>query len=205
MVVACAALAVSLSGAGYAAIVLPKNSVGTQQLRRDAVRSSKIANNQVTGADINEATLGEVPAALNAQTAASADDADAFDGRDSGEFVGGRSHYFERASDSVTYVPVAPSVGEILFNCAETHVEALYVNRTSESQEVLWSADDGPFDIDNAPPDTVVSAGTTSSLVHHATWLVGVADESARVTRVELFVVHNAGSSCFGWVTVASI
>ena len=81
MVVACLALAVALSGAGYAAVTLPRNSVGTPQLKRNAVVSTKIAAggvgtsdlkanavkgskarpNTLQGVDISEATLGQVP------------------------------------------------------------------------------------------------------------------------------------------------
>ena len=51
MTVACVALAVALSGVGYAAVVLPANSVGSAQVKYNALR----------GADINEARLGKVP------------------------------------------------------------------------------------------------------------------------------------------------
>lgn len=61
MVIACLALAVALSGAGYAAIVLPANSVGTLQLKRNAVKSSKVAFNTLKGVDIKESTLARVP------------------------------------------------------------------------------------------------------------------------------------------------
>jgi hypothetical protein len=37
LVVACLALAVALGGTSYAAVILPKNSVGTAQLKRGAV------------------------------------------------------------------------------------------------------------------------------------------------------------------------
>ena len=82
MVVACIALAVALGGTSYAAITLPKNSVGPKQLRKNAVTpvkvranaitSPKVASNTLTGADINEATLGTVPSATSATTAGSA-------------------------------------------------------------------------------------------------------------------------------------
>lgn len=62
MVVACLALSVALGGTGYAAIKLPKNSVGAKQLKVDAVTSPKVKSNAITGADVNEATLGTVPA-----------------------------------------------------------------------------------------------------------------------------------------------
>ena len=44
MVVACLALTVSLSGWGYAATVIPKNSVGTAQLKKNAVVAAKVKN-----------------------------------------------------------------------------------------------------------------------------------------------------------------
>ncbi len=43
MIVACIALVVSLGGASYAAVALPKNSVGSQQLRKASVKPSKVA------------------------------------------------------------------------------------------------------------------------------------------------------------------
>ena len=76
MVVACLALGVALGGTGYAAIKLPKNSVGTKQLKRNAVTSPKVKNNALTGADIKESTLGRVPSAANAVSAAHATAAD---------------------------------------------------------------------------------------------------------------------------------
>ena len=75
MIVACIGLAVALSGTGYAAVVLPRNSVGTAQLKANAVKTAKVASNTLNGTDINEATLGPVPSAVNASTAASATNA----------------------------------------------------------------------------------------------------------------------------------
>ena len=42
LVVACLALVVALGGTGYAAVVLPANSVGTKQLKNGAVIGSKV-------------------------------------------------------------------------------------------------------------------------------------------------------------------
>jgi hypothetical protein len=63
MVVACIALAVTLSGVSYAAATLANNSVGTAQLKNNAVNSAKVANDSLTGTDINESTLAGVDAA----------------------------------------------------------------------------------------------------------------------------------------------
>jgi hypothetical protein len=92
MVVACIALAVALGGTSYAAIKLPRNSVGTKQLQKNAVVATKLSarsvgpqklqnnavttrtvkNNQLTGEKIAESTLEKVPSATMADTAANA-------------------------------------------------------------------------------------------------------------------------------------
>jgi hypothetical protein len=77
MIVAIIALVAALSGTAYAA--LGKNSVGSRQLKAQAVTTGKIANNAVnsakvakgslTGADINVGALGTVPTAASAASA----------------------------------------------------------------------------------------------------------------------------------------
>jgi hypothetical protein len=86
MLVALAALAVSLGGTSYAVTKLPKNSVGSAQLKANAVTSAKLkaravtgaklAPDTLTGAHVNEATLGKVAAAQTADRAAGAAVAD---------------------------------------------------------------------------------------------------------------------------------
>ena len=53
------ALVVALGGTGYAAITLPANSVGTAQLKKDAVTSLKVKNGSLLSADFK---AGQVPA-----------------------------------------------------------------------------------------------------------------------------------------------
>jgi hypothetical protein len=82
LVISLIALFVALGGTGYAAMSLPKNSVGSKQLKRKAVTNSKLASNAVTGSkvkndaltgsDILESSLGKVPAATSADRANSA-------------------------------------------------------------------------------------------------------------------------------------
>ena len=73
-VMATIAVFIALGGASYAAIKLPKNSVGAKQLKKNAVTASKIKkgavttaklkDEAVTGAKVDEKTLGAVPNAL---------------------------------------------------------------------------------------------------------------------------------------------
>jgi hypothetical protein len=109
MTVACISLAVALSGASYAAITLPKNSVGTKQIRNNAVKSNKIAPNQVTGDDVNEATFGVVPNAANAATAqnaanaataATAVNADKLDGKEATDFAPAAAEPWNEVGDA---------------------------------------------------------------------------------------------------------
>jgi hypothetical protein len=68
-VVATLALFIALGGASYAAVKLPKNSVGTDQLRKNAVTGTKVADHSLTGHDLDIAKLGTVPAAAHATSA----------------------------------------------------------------------------------------------------------------------------------------
>jgi hypothetical protein len=58
-VIACIALIVALGGTGYAAVTLPANSVGTAQLKKNAVTSLKVKNGSLLSADFK---TGQIPA-----------------------------------------------------------------------------------------------------------------------------------------------
>ena len=58
-VIACLALLLALGGTSYAAVVLPANSVGTPQLKNDAVNSLKVKNGSLLKADFK---AGQIPA-----------------------------------------------------------------------------------------------------------------------------------------------
>jgi hypothetical protein len=58
-VIACIALAVALSGTGYAALKIPANSVGTAQLKKNAVTTAKVRNGSLVAADFRR---GQIPA-----------------------------------------------------------------------------------------------------------------------------------------------
>ena len=80
--IALIALFIALGGTSYAAIKLPASSVGTKQLKSHAVTAAKlkagavgtaaIANDSVTGDKVLESSLGKVPSATHADTAANA-------------------------------------------------------------------------------------------------------------------------------------
>ena len=71
MAISMTALFVALGGAGYAALSLPKNSVGTEQLQNGAVVTAKLKNGGVTKNKL-DVTGVTVPNALRAGTATTA-------------------------------------------------------------------------------------------------------------------------------------
>jgi len=56
-VISLIALFVALGGTGYAAVKLPKNSVGGTQIKKNAVSSSKVKNGSLTNADSKASDL----------------------------------------------------------------------------------------------------------------------------------------------------
>jgi hypothetical protein len=75
-VTATIALFFALAGGSYAAIKIPQNSVGPTQLKKNAVTGRAIKDNAVKGADVDEASLAQVPSAKAADRATSAAAAD---------------------------------------------------------------------------------------------------------------------------------
>jgi len=61
LVVACLALAVALGGTGYAAIVLPANSVGTKQLKNGAVVATKVKMHSLVAENFKDGQLPSGP------------------------------------------------------------------------------------------------------------------------------------------------
>ena len=60
MIVACVALFISLGGTSYAAITLPAGSVGTKQLKSNAVVGSKVKAGSLALSDISGASLSRL-------------------------------------------------------------------------------------------------------------------------------------------------
>ena len=62
------ALVVALGGTSYAAFALPRNSVGTKQIKDGAVTTGKIRNRAITASKLNTSGL-TIPSALHAKSA----------------------------------------------------------------------------------------------------------------------------------------
>jgi hypothetical protein len=67
LVISIVALSVAIGGSAYAALKLPKNSVGTKQIKANAVTSAKVKNRSLVAKDFK---AGQVPAGPQGVTGA---------------------------------------------------------------------------------------------------------------------------------------
>ena len=77
LVIACLALFVALGGVGYAAATIGSaaivdNSIRSKDVRNNDLRGKDVRTNTLKGADVDESSLGQVPSAANADSAATA-------------------------------------------------------------------------------------------------------------------------------------
>jgi len=121
--VAYVALFFALGGTSIAAVqALPRNSVGTAQLKKDAVVSSKVKADALVGADIQESSLGEVPSASAAKNAEHAKVADSATNAEHAKVAGSATNALSLggllASKYLTKGEAGPMLGAQMFQTA---------------------------------------------------------------------------------------
>jgi hypothetical protein len=194
-VMATIAVFIALGGASYAAIKLPRNSVGTRQLRNGAVTAAKIKNGSVTGEKIAASSLGTVPAASSAGHATSADDATHAGTADNATDLGGtpasgflKSGQTAGGALSGTYpdpslatrttvaTTTIPDAGEIGTTCTDDNAGSLTMDAPSAGK-------------------VVVDAGATIYMNH----------QSSETNTVEVGIDETAGACNYGFAEAARV
>jgi len=122
-VAATLALFLALSGGiAFAAGKLAKNSVGANQLKAGAVSTAKIRDGAVTGDKVQLSTLGKVPAAASADSAANAANAAALQGMPASAFLRGGGQFLsarrELAAGEQAQLLSIPGIGPLIAICA---------------------------------------------------------------------------------------
>lgn len=105
-VIATLALFIALGGSSYAALKLPRNSVGAAQLRPGAVHSSDVANGSLQAADLSGAARKALAGGGSVFFAAVSAGGQAVRGNATEAAVEGTGHYevtFPRAASACVY------------------------------------------------------------------------------------------------------
>jgi hypothetical protein len=225
-VVALIALFVAIGGTSYAAITLKANSVGTKQLRHNAVTSSKVKDRSLLARDFKSGQLPKgakgdpgtpgspdtaqqvLAKLLTVDGAGSGLDADKLDGRDSTGYVGAsRLTYFAGRAD----VPGQPTLGNdpntgVRISGAGTSTAQVLVTNTRTTGNIIGvfqlekNGVPVPFSANPGQTVTVGDAGTASTIAGHFT--ITVSDETAATSYLDECEMSNlAGvpwTRCFG-------
>jgi hypothetical protein len=212
------ALLVALGGTSYAALSVPKNSVGTKQLKNGAVTSSKlhrgavtgtkVANNSLTGQQINAATLGTVPnathaaiadSATNATHAGTADNATTLQGMNPSGFIQGSGRVIDGRLDlasgaSTTTLINVPGVGEVTSDCPGGAGSLVFRNNSGATEDIS-------HDIDGSRLVYAISAGTFDGVLgtssgHTIEWQIATRGSTPSVTTITAVYSGSGPAAC---------
>jgi hypothetical protein len=156
-------------GAAFAASGLGKNSVGTKQIKADAVTGAKVKDQTLTGADIKASSLGTVPHASAADSATHATSSDQLAG------VG-----------PTGYVRFGQTAGGAL--------SGTYPNPTLAATATIASAESGKTIVIAEPcthydqAEVTIDAPSPGTVVVTATVVLNLAHTTAEVDQVNAFI-----------------
>ena len=191
-----------LGGGAYAATKLPKNSVGTKQLKNGSVTGKKVAANTLTGANINVSTLGSVPNAThaaNADNAAHATSADNATTASKAISLGGIG--------PSGFVPASKffSSGLVQLNPEETTTEAVLITDGPLSLVGVCSVDGVGYAVGDVLIATTED-NTTWSNGNNGNFTIGPSTEASKRTILEVGPAMSQGyvaGKSFGAVTAS--
>ena len=174
-VVSCLALFVALGGASYAATQLPKNSVGTKQLKTNAVTGAKVKNGSLTTEDFGQSQLSAGPVGKEGPPGPKGDPGAA--GVASVVTRYGPERELPNGAGSFSYAACEP--GEVVTGGGFDFVGSAPVNfeyvLTANRPSLV---EEGEFPTYPTPPD---GGGATG-------WLVGFENESASTFNFRAYV-----------------
>jgi hypothetical protein len=158
-VVSMIALFIALGGTGYAAAKLPRNSVGTQQLKSNAVTGAKVKNGALSPADFKAGSLPSGPAGANG--ANGKDGKNGVDGRNGADGKDGKDGTavgYARVGADGTLDPGAPPQNKNVVQANVQHQDSGAPSSTNTGVGV-YCFGGLPFEVHNA----VVTAGNADT------------------------------------------
>lgn len=208
--IALIALFFALAGTTFAAAnALPRNSVGAKQLKKNAVTNVKIAKgavtgvkvkgNSLTGTQINEATLGKVPSATTADSAATV----------AKTFQTGIIK--AQVGQTVSVAAFGPfSVSMRCTDLGSNNYQLDLIISSTEDHSAAAGTASGPGDFGPATPEATRTLSTIQSttpiyLSPYSIDLVAAAPSGARIDALASAGIHTLGAGCTisldGWTS----
>ena len=173
------ALVVASAGTGYAA-----GTIGTADLKKNAVTSPKVKNDALTGKDVKESSLATVPSATTATTATNAGNAASVGGINVTEVN------YRASATGASAVVFAGSGLTITATCAGFNQISLVAHTTQVASFITaFASSDGGPDVTSTTQNSSFDPGDAFDL------LVGT---SGNVTRTEFDFSAANGSTVAG-------
>ncbi|HKE81806.1 MAG TPA: collagen-like protein [Solirubrobacteraceae bacterium] len=196
------ALFLALGGTGYAAATLPKNSVGTTQLRSGAVTSSKVKDGSLQATDFK---ANQLPRGPQGASGPQGERGPAGEPGPRGPAAGTAIAPLDLPNNGSGTVADVPGVGRLdALGCGDLNVDMHFVNTSGASQSwVLTSSFQArlswPADAGTLAPGGVLDNG------HNDKWdIVRLSVVGPRSATFEVSVTRTAANHCLFWGHVLS-
>jgi hypothetical protein len=201
-VIATIALFAALGGGAYAAATLPKNSVGSKQLKANAVSSSKVKNRSLRAVDFKTGQLPRGPKGAKGDTGT----VDTSNFYNKNESV---SHFLAKTTSGIVNIPAGPDPTTLLTNgpvtfsarCTDKgagEFEIAIDAKSSEADTIVGrQADHFPL---TGTPSTIESSQWATAMVRQ--FSAAVVAPGGMFNVLVTRGVKAAGHDCIAGVTV---
>jgi hypothetical protein len=178
MIVACLALAVALGGTGYAAIKLPKNSVGSKQVKPNSLKGIDVLESSFKGVVLGKGTLSTGAKGL----------------------PGGSDFATLMTIPGIGRIEVDCAPGGVASNHRIVNTTGAYALTWRNNELSAGTTFEAiPAGMTGGPASTGVDSGRLT------TWFIETAVPKERLTIVHVATLVSSGNPCLNWATAERI
>jgi hypothetical protein len=196
MVIALVALFVSLGGGAYAALKLPKGSVGPKQLKRNAVDSSKVKDHSLRGIDFADGQVPQGPPGVPGAKGDKGDKGDKGNPGDPGQ-PGGLSDAFASFGGSGSLGTSAVTVASMQLEPGDYVLSSNAIFKSTGTQSAIvhcalgYSGTNGNESSDNTTDAAATELAAASGVPRQATLaltgVIEIADGTPNTVTMECY------------------
>ena len=198
--ISCVALFVSLSGVGYAAATIgssqiknnavqgkdiKNSSVTGKDIKTGSVSGSDLKNNGVTGTDVQESSLGQVPSAASATSATTAANATALGGAAPSAYLQTSDIRFGTFDTSATEATLIPARGSGLVSVTRVGIGYYDLTFDRDVSNCTWQATGGRTTV--GTPAYIATVRPTSPVTANKFAVIVFSDAGAQVDGAAVF------------------